>query len=934
VLGTSSTHTSTIQDDDTPVVTIVASDPAATEAGDPGAFTISRTGATGSALTVTFSVTGSAMAGSDYTPFSPAITATIPAGQSSVNLVVTPVQTATPEIDETVIVTLVAGSGYNLGTPASATVTIVDDDVNTVSITATDATAGEAGSNPGSFLLSRAGPTTGSLIVTLTVTGTATGGSDYTTITTSKTFSVGQGVIVIPVTVLADSATEGNEEAVISINSATGYLLGASSVANVTIVDDDLPPTVFISSPTSKATLLDANNGLLLTANASDDNLPSPLTSTWSKLFGPGAITFGTPTATTTTATFSTPGVYGLRITVSDGQFSVSDDVFVQSGGFSFANWVSMDQGPPGIRGVGGESNGVFTLIGSGTGYTSTNDSGHMLFRQLPGGTGDCTIIARLTGLTGPATALAGLTVRDTSWKGAKRANLVLNGSTLQFRSRTTANVADTAVTASATTAPLWLKLERAGSSITASRAPNVAGAPGAWSVVGSASNIIMGSDVIVGLVVSAGASGSNTATAVFDSVSVTPAFSGVAVHSENLGNYPGVGSSSEAAGVTTITSQGTHDASGGHFRYRQIWGDCTITARVTSHSGAARGAQHGVSIRDTTDNGAHAFYGVTTTDGNQVHWRSSPGGSGGTLQTGGSGTSWYRLVRRGNTVNAFRTSDSGGAPGAWSQVSGNIPVAMTGPLLVGLLGDSNSTTLTATGTFTGLSVTPLNTAPVIAFAAPAQLPPFALDAAVTDDGQPNPPGAVSVEWAKISGPGSVSFANSATIDTIATLGQSGDYTLRLVADDGDTRTFRDLAFTGYTSPFAQWQAVQFAATGGLADPNAAALLDPDFDGLINLLEYALGTVPTTASLSPILSDTVTIGPDRFLRLTAPKNTAATDLLYEVRATNDLTQPLSWSAGGLIIELNNATTLRVRDNVPMGTSTPPARFLHLFIQKP
>ncbi len=108
----SATVTITSEDSALPVVTIVASDPTATEAGvTTGAFTLSRTGSTASALAVSWSITGTATKGVDRLPV-PAVP-TIPAGASSVVVVVTPIDDAVVEGDETVIATL------NPGTPAT-----------------------------------------------------------------------------------------------------------------------------------------------------------------------------------------------------------------------------------------------------------------------------------------------------------------------------------------------------------------------------------------------------------------------------------------------------------------------------------------------------------------------------------------------------------------------------------------------------------------------------------------------------------------------------------------------------------------------------------------------------------------------------------------------------------------------------------------------
>jgi len=72
-----------------------------------------------------------------------------------------------------------------------------------------------------------------------------------------------------------------------------------------------------------------------LSGVARDDGLPGPsLTTTWSKISGRedsdgGTVTFVNPNAPATTATFGADGIYVLRLTVSDGAVTVSDDVVV-----------------------------------------------------------------------------------------------------------------------------------------------------------------------------------------------------------------------------------------------------------------------------------------------------------------------------------------------------------------------------------------------------------------------------------------------------------------------------------------------------------------------------------------------------------------------------------------------------------------------------
>ena len=148
-----------------PTVTIVATKPNAAETGlVPGEFTFTRSGPTAVALTVSFSIGGTAVNGSDYQAISGSVT--IPAGQASTTLTITPLADAVIEPDETVILTLIANpTVYLIGSPSSATVTIADGVPNTVTIVATTPNAAETGLVPGVFTFTRTGPTTFALTV-------------------------------------------------------------------------------------------------------------------------------------------------------------------------------------------------------------------------------------------------------------------------------------------------------------------------------------------------------------------------------------------------------------------------------------------------------------------------------------------------------------------------------------------------------------------------------------------------------------------------------------------------------------------------------------------------------------------------------------------------------------------------------------------------
>ncbi len=98
-----------------PIVKIFSERPTVSEgSASPARFTITRDGGPNNdALPVSYSVTGDAFNGFDYQFLSGTIT--IPAGSDSVDLVVTPVADNALEGDESLIVELLPGAGYEVG---------------------------------------------------------------------------------------------------------------------------------------------------------------------------------------------------------------------------------------------------------------------------------------------------------------------------------------------------------------------------------------------------------------------------------------------------------------------------------------------------------------------------------------------------------------------------------------------------------------------------------------------------------------------------------------------------------------------------------------------------------------------------------------------------------------------------------------------------
>ena len=111
-----------------PTVSVVATDPSASEAGsDPGVFTFTRS-TTNVSLTVFFNLSGTASNGVHYTTVGNSVT--FPAGAATRTLVINPINNGATEGNKSVVVTIATHATYAITPPSSAVITIYDDEVN------------------------------------------------------------------------------------------------------------------------------------------------------------------------------------------------------------------------------------------------------------------------------------------------------------------------------------------------------------------------------------------------------------------------------------------------------------------------------------------------------------------------------------------------------------------------------------------------------------------------------------------------------------------------------------------------------------------------------------------------------------------------------------------------------------------------------------
>lgn len=213
-------------------------DATATE-GDSLFFTLSRTGSTSAAASVSFSTgNGTAQHGSDY--YGASNTVIFAAGESSRSLSIATIEDSVGEGTETLTMTLSTPSaGYALVGSGVATGTITDDDGGAPSFSIASAQATEG--NSLFFTLSRSGSTAAAAIISYS-TGdvTAQAGSDYVAASDTVTFAAGESSRSLSIATIQDSAPESTETLTMTLSHpSAGYTVNGSGVATGTIADDD-----------------------------------------------------------------------------------------------------------------------------------------------------------------------------------------------------------------------------------------------------------------------------------------------------------------------------------------------------------------------------------------------------------------------------------------------------------------------------------------------------------------------------------------------------------------------------------------------------------------------------------------------------------------------------------------------------------------------
>ena len=282
----------TIRFDVTPVnvITLAVAPAAIAEDGSSNLiYTFTRTGNLSNNLTVNYTVGGSATLGTDYTGIAatPATkSVTFAAGFATARVTVDPTADTDIEADETVALTLAAGTGYTIGTTAAVTGTIINDDPTSLAISPASISLneGNSGTTVLTYTVTRSGLLTGNSSVDWILRGTGgspVNASDFVggVLPSDKlNFKADETSKTISIRVAGDKIVEPDETFSVTLSNPNSNVSITTATASGTIINDDTslaisPAAISLNegnSGTTAFTYTVTRSGLL-TGNSSVD---------------------------------------------------------------------------------------------------------------------------------------------------------------------------------------------------------------------------------------------------------------------------------------------------------------------------------------------------------------------------------------------------------------------------------------------------------------------------------------------------------------------------------------------------------------------------------------------------------------------------------------------------------------------------------------
>jgi hypothetical protein len=543
-----------------------------------------------------------------------------------------------------------------------------------------------------------------------------------------------------------------------------------------------------------------------LDGTVNDDGLPSSpgaVTTTWSRVSGPGTVTFGNAAATDTTATFSAAGTYVLRLTAADGQLSASDDVTINVEPASSTNAPTVNAGPdasvqlPAAAVLSGTVNddGLPSPPGAVTTTWSTvSGPGTVTF-------GDPAAVETTARFSTAGTYVLRLTADDGQFSASDDVTINVTPASETNAPPTVDAGADATITL-----PASVSLD---GTVTDDGLPSPPNLTTTWSKVSGPGDVTFASASSVDTTASFSAAGiyvlrltaSDTQLSSSDDVTiqVEPAPTGDSTTVEKRVVAGSDDAEQRTTGATDVGSSDlelTTDGSrqqviGLRFTALAIPAGATITkAYVQFTADEVSTGASSMTIRAEAVDNAPTYTATSNGVTSRATTTASVPWSPPDWPTVNAATTAQRTPDLSSLVQAVvsRPGWQGGNALAL-QVSG------TGRRTADAFDGGAAVAPLLHVEFTGASSGPTNQPPNVD-AGPNRgitLPSSAsLDGDVTDDGLPSPAN-LTTTWSKVSGPGDVAFASASSVDTTASFSTAGTYLLRLTASDGQLNAFDEM---------------------------------------------------------------------------------------------------------------------------------------------
>ncbi|ELP54814.1 hemolysin-type calcium-binding repeat family protein [Microcystis aeruginosa TAIHU98] len=260
-----------------PSITLAVSPASVTEDGTANLiYTFTRTGVTTNALTVNYTLGGTATLNTDYTRTGTTNTVTFAAGSSTATVTIDPTADTIVESNETVILTLAAGTGYTIGTTTPVTGTINNDDTSVTSqLSINNITVVEGLDNNAilTVTVNNSNPQPITFNYT-TAPINATANVDYTSKTGTITIAANTSTATISIPILNDNLNEPDEAFTVTLSNPVNATINPDEAIGQVIITDTLQSAITRTLPNNVENLrLIGTNNINGTGNAGNNNI-------------------------------------------------------------------------------------------------------------------------------------------------------------------------------------------------------------------------------------------------------------------------------------------------------------------------------------------------------------------------------------------------------------------------------------------------------------------------------------------------------------------------------------------------------------------------------------------------------------------------------------------------------------------------------------